>query len=41
MMTLTLFLAVEHMAVREDLGIYNLCSVANFIMEGKDAVSVL
>lgn len=31
----------EHMAVRENVGIYDLSSMANFIMQGKDALSVL
>lgn len=33
--------ADEHMAIRENVGIYDLSSMANFIMEGKDALSVL
>jgi 4-methylaminobutanoate oxidase (formaldehyde-forming) len=33
--------ATEHMAVREGVGIYDLSSMANFVMEGKDALSVL
>ena len=33
--------AREHMAVREGVGIYDLSSMANLIMEGKDALSVL
>ncbi len=33
--------AAEHMAVREGVGIYDLSSMANFVMEGKEALSVL
>lgn len=33
--------ATEHMAVRKNVGIYDLSSMANFIMEGKDALWVL
>ena len=35
------YAAVEHMAVREGVGIYDLSSMANFFMQGKDALSVL
>lgn len=31
----------EHMAIRENVGIYDLTSMSNFIFEGKDALSVL
>jgi len=33
--------ADEHMAVRKNVGIYDLSSMANFIMQGRDALSVL
>jgi 4-methylaminobutanoate oxidase (formaldehyde-forming) len=33
--------AVEHMAVREGVGIYDLSSMANFVLEGRDALPVL
>lgn len=33
--------AAEHMAVREGVGIYDLSSMANFVMEGKEALSIL
>jgi 4-methylaminobutanoate oxidase (formaldehyde-forming) len=33
--------AAEHMAVRENVGIYDLSSMANFIMQGNDALSIL
>lgn len=33
--------AAEHMAVREAVGIYDLSSMANFIMTGRDALAVL
>ena len=33
--------AAEHMAVRENVGIYDLSSMANFIVQGSDALSVL
>ena len=33
--------AAEHMAVRENVGIYDLSSMANFIFQGRDALAVL
>ncbi len=33
--------AAEHMAVRENVGIYDLSSMSNFIFQGRDALSVL
>jgi glycine cleavage system T protein len=33
--------AAEHMAIREGVGLYDLSSMANFIFQGKDALSVL
>lgn len=33
--------AAEHMAVRNGVGLYDLSSMANFIMQGRDALSVL
>lgn len=33
--------AAEHMAIRENVGIYDISSMANFIMKGRDALSVL
>ena len=33
--------AAEHMAVRENVGLYDLSSMANFVMQGKDALAVL
>ncbi|MDM8553399.1 FAD-dependent oxidoreductase [Desulfococcaceae bacterium HSG7] len=33
--------AAEHKAIREGVGIYDLSSMANFIMQGKDALSIL
>jgi glycine cleavage system aminomethyltransferase T len=33
--------AAEHMAIREGVGIYDLSSMANFIMEGRDSLAIL
>lgn len=33
--------AAEHMAIREGVGIYDLSSMGNLVMEGRDALSVL
>ena len=33
--------AAEHMAVRDGVGIYDLSSMANFLMQGRDVLSVL
>jgi len=33
--------AAEHMAVREGVGVYDMSSLANFVLEGRDALGVL
>jgi 4-methylaminobutanoate oxidase (formaldehyde-forming) len=35
------YAAAEHMAVRENVGIYDLSSMAKFLLQGRDALQVL